>query len=52
MQGFERGQKEISRILVSNVEHAMESFHVDLETACKGLGTTVEAYWEAKKMLE
>lgn len=52
VQGLERGQKEISRILVSNVEHAMENFHVDLETACKGLGTTVEAYWEAKKMLE
>lgn len=52
VQGLERGQKEISRILVSNVEHAMESFHVDLETACKGLGTTVEAYWEAKKMPE
>lgn len=52
VQGLERGQKEISRILVSNVEHAMESFHVDLETACKGLGTTVEAYQAAKALLE
>ncbi len=28
--------------MVSNVDHAMESFHVDLAGACEGLGTTEE----------
>lgn len=51
-QGLELGQKETARILVSNVDHAMESFHVDLAGACAGLGTTVEAYQTAKKTLE
>ncbi len=51
-QGLERGQKETARILVSNVDHAMESFHVDLAGACAGLGTTVEAYYAAKNVLE
>ena len=51
-KGLERGQKETSRTLVSNVDHAMESFHVDLAGACEGLGTTVEAYQAAKKLLE
>lgn len=51
-KGLERGQKEAARTLLSNVEHAMESFHVDLESACKGLGTTVEAYRAAKELLE
>lgn len=51
-KGLERAQKEIARNLLSNVEHAMESFHVDLDRACEGLGTTVEAYQAAKQMLE
>lgn len=51
-QGLERGQKETARILVSNLDHAMESFHVDLAGACAGLGTTVEAYYAAKNVLE
>lgn len=51
-RGLERGQKETARILVSNVDHAMESFHVDLTGACAGLGTTVEAYYAAKNVLE
>lgn len=38
--------------MISNVDHAMESFHVDLARACEGLGTTVEAYQAAKKLLE
>lgn len=50
-KGLARGQKEIARILLSNVEHAMESFHVDLEKACEGLGTTVDAYQAAKELL-
>lgn len=51
-KGMERGQKETARNLISNVDHAMESFHVDLARACEGLGTTVEAYQAAKKLLE
>lgn len=50
-KGLERAQKEIARNLLSNVEHAMESFHVDLERACEGLGTTVDAYQTAKELL-
>lgn len=50
-KGIARGQKEAARILCSNVNHAMESFHVNLEKACEGLGTTVEAYQAAKKLL-
>jgi hypothetical protein len=30
----------------------MESFHVDLARAYEGLGTTVEAYQAARKLLE
>lgn len=51
-EGLERGQKETARTLVSNVEHAMENFHVDLERACEGLGTTVDDYQNAKTFLE
>lgn len=51
-QGLERGKKEIARNLVSSVDHARESFHVDLAGACAGLGTTVEAYQAAKELLE
>lgn len=51
-EGLERGQKETAHTLLSSVEHAMENFHVDLERACEGLGTTVEAYQAAKKLLE
>lgn len=50
-KGLERGQKETARTLLSYVEHAMESFHVDLERACEGLGTTVDAYQAAKELL-
>lgn len=51
-KGMEQAQKETARTLVSNVNHVMESFHVDLERACKGIGTTVEAYQAAKELLE
>lgn len=37
--------------LVEDVENAMESFHVDLQTACKGLKTTVEEYQKIKHMI-
>ena len=45
-------RSQAARTLLSNVEHAMESFQVDLESACKGLGTTVETYRAAKELLE
>lgn len=51
-KGLERGQKKAARMLLSNVEHAMVSFHVDLERACEGLGITAEAYQAAKELLE
>lgn len=51
-KGMEQVQKETARVLLSNVDNAMENFHVDLESACKGLGTTVEAYWAAKELME
>lgn len=51
-KGMEQVQKETARVLLSNVDNAMESFQVDLESACKGLGTTVEAYQAAKELLE
>lgn len=51
-KGMEQVQKETARVLLSNVDNAMESFQVDLESACKGLGTTVEAYWAAKELME
>lgn len=37
--------------LVADVENAMKHFHVDLQTACEGLETTVAQYENAKKML-
>lgn len=48
-QGIERGT---ARTLISNIDHVMENFQVDLANACRGLGTTVEAYQAAKKLLE
>ena len=51
-EGREQVKRETAHTLVSNVDHAMESFHVDLVRACEGLGTTVEAYQAAKTLLE
>lgn len=50
-QGLEQGQKNAARILITSVDHAMESFHVDLPQACEGLGTTVTDYQAAKELL-
>lgn len=38
--------------LVNSIESAMKNFHVDLETACKGLGISIDSYHEAKKKLD
>ncbi len=51
-KGMEQAQKETARTLASNVNHVMESFRVDLERACEGIGTTVEAYQAAKELME
>ena len=40
---------EKRQMLVENVDNVMKNFHVDLQTACAGLGTTVEAYTAAKE---
>ncbi|MBD5393325.1 MAG: Rpn family recombination-promoting nuclease/putative transposase [Lachnospiraceae bacterium] len=48
-QGIEQG---ISETLVKNVESAMKNFGIDLQKACKGLGTTIEEYDNAKKKIE
>ena len=50
--GEERGMNfGDSKRLVKSVDLAMENFHINLEKACEGLGTTVEEYREAKKMI-
>lgn len=43
--GYDRGK---SVTLVKNVEAAMKNFHVGLQKACEGIGTTVEEYERAK----
>lgn len=37
--------------LIKSVENAMKNFHVDLETACKGLEVSVESYYQAKEVI-
>ena len=37
--------------LVKSAEAAMKSFHVDLKTACEGIGASVEEYDRAAKLL-
>ncbi|MCI6715201.1 MAG: hypothetical protein MR523_09710 [Lachnospiraceae bacterium] len=49
-KGIEQGIKhEHGRMVVEVVDSAMTNFHVDLETACEGLGITVEEYNKAKQ---
>lgn len=38
--------------LVTSVESAMKSFHVDLRTACEGLGFTLKEYYRAAELLK
>ena len=38
--------------LVRSIECAMQNFHVNLQVACENLGTTVEEYHKAKKIVE
>ena len=46
--GMECGE---ARRLVADIESVMRFFHVTLEKACEGLGTTVTKYEEAKKLV-
>lgn len=49
-RGMEKGMEQGHlQTLIKDVESLMKNFHVDLEQACKGLGTTVEAYEKAKE---
>lgn len=48
-EGREEGK---NRVLVSNIENAVQNFKISLEDACKGLGTTVENYERAKQLLQ
>lgn len=41
-------EKGMKRMLVSNVDHAMQNLSLTLEQACEALGVTVEAYQAAK----
>lgn len=47
-EGFDEGR---CRTLVESVENAINNFHFDVKTVCEGLGTTVEAYEDAKRFL-
>ena len=54
--GRKEGRKEGSLLgdaarLVKSAEAAMKSFHVDLKTACEGIGASVEEYDRAAKLL-
>ena len=56
-EGKSAGKKEGQKIgraerLVQNVEAAMKSFHLDLRTACEGLGSSLKEYEQAKKLLK
>ena len=47
-KGMEKGD---AARLVKSVEEAMKNFKVDLQTACDGIGTTIEEYEKAKMKL-
>ena len=46
--GIKQGRLEA---LVNSVELSMKNFHVDLQTACKGMEISVEEYEKAKQLL-
>ena len=54
--GLEEGRREsefnMAKMLVKNVDAAMQNFHVDLTGACQGLGHTVEEYDKAKELID
>lgn len=49
-KGMEKGREEgYLKNLIENVEAAMKNFDIDLQSACHGLGRTVEEYERAKQ---
>lgn len=50
-EGLEVGRKEGLAILVKGIENAMKNFHVSLQEACEGLGSSVEEYEKAKQII-
>jgi len=49
--GYAEGEaKGEAKTLVKNVEAAMKNFHMSLQEACEGLGTTIEEYEKAKEI--
>ena len=56
-QALRKGRKEGSLTgdairLVKSAEAAMKSFHVDLKTACEGIGASLEEYDRAVRLLK
>lgn len=49
IEGRNEGHAEL---LIKNVEAVMNNFHLDLEKACEGIGTTVEEYHRAKETFQ
>ena len=48
-EGREEGREEgKAELLIGNVESLMNRLHWDLQTACEGLGITVEEYQKAR----
>ena len=50
-QQREEAEKAAAKSLVRSVENVMANFRVNLEKACAGIGTSVEEYNVAKKLL-
>ncbi|MBP3206208.1 MAG: hypothetical protein J6M66_12405 [Lachnospiraceae bacterium] len=48
-EGYDEGR---SQKLTEDIENVMQSFHVELQTACESLKITVEEYENAKKLME
>ena len=56
-EAMKKGKREGKREgkaenLVKSVESAMKSFHVDLRTACEGIGSSVEEYTQAAALVK
>ena len=56
-EAMKKGKREGKREgkaenLVKSVESAMKSFHVDLRTACEGLGFSLKEYYRAAELLK
>lgn len=47
--GYRKGE---AKTLVQNIESLMQNFHIELQEACKGVGTSVAEYEKAKQILE